>query len=217
MVRLSSIPRLWFGVASTCRERVRWVPRPSPCTFLTWMSGRLPRRGRQLTIRHPDGSTKQLDISAQNYKGLKLEASVRWRKSAAASRAAAAKPLPAPPAPANVGASRPTATPNLPPPELDRAVAERVPGVVATGGGRAARSRCPVSLTTRSHLSAPSSRSRRRRSVGPAGRDDRQAVGRPDAEPYLRVGHETAAATPVGAVGGVEHRPHRRAAGDQPL
>ena len=26
----------------------------------------------QLTIRHPDGSTQQLDISAQNYKGLKL-------------------------------------------------------------------------------------------------------------------------------------------------
>ena len=27
----------------------------------------------QLTIRHPDGSTQQLDISAQNFKGLKLE------------------------------------------------------------------------------------------------------------------------------------------------
>lgn len=27
----------------------------------------------QLTIRHPNGSTQQLDISAQNYKGLKLE------------------------------------------------------------------------------------------------------------------------------------------------
>jgi len=27
----------------------------------------------QLTIRHPDGSTQQLDISAQNYKRLKLE------------------------------------------------------------------------------------------------------------------------------------------------
>jgi hypothetical protein len=27
----------------------------------------------QLTIRHPDGSTQQLDISAENYKGLKLE------------------------------------------------------------------------------------------------------------------------------------------------
>jgi len=27
----------------------------------------------QLTIRHPDGSTQQLDISAQNYKGLKLD------------------------------------------------------------------------------------------------------------------------------------------------
>ena len=27
----------------------------------------------QLTIRHPDGSPQQLDISAQNYKGLKLE------------------------------------------------------------------------------------------------------------------------------------------------
>ena len=34
---------------------------------------RLPRTRHQLTIRHPDGSTKQLDISAQNYKGLKLE------------------------------------------------------------------------------------------------------------------------------------------------
>jgi hypothetical protein len=27
----------------------------------------------QLTIRHPDGSTQQLDISAQNYKRLKLD------------------------------------------------------------------------------------------------------------------------------------------------
>ena len=27
----------------------------------------------QLTIRHPDGSTQLLDISAQNHKGLKLE------------------------------------------------------------------------------------------------------------------------------------------------
>jgi hypothetical protein len=27
----------------------------------------------QLTIRHPDGSTQQLDISAQNYQGLKLD------------------------------------------------------------------------------------------------------------------------------------------------
>jgi hypothetical protein len=27
----------------------------------------------QLTIRHPDGSTQQLDISAQNFKRLKLE------------------------------------------------------------------------------------------------------------------------------------------------
>ena len=27
----------------------------------------------QLTIRHPEGSTQQLDISAQNYKGLKLK------------------------------------------------------------------------------------------------------------------------------------------------
>jgi hypothetical protein len=27
----------------------------------------------QLTIRHPDGSTQQLDISAENYQGLKLD------------------------------------------------------------------------------------------------------------------------------------------------
>ena len=27
----------------------------------------------QVTIRHPDGSTQKLDISAQNYQGLKLE------------------------------------------------------------------------------------------------------------------------------------------------
>jgi hypothetical protein len=77
----------------------------------------------QLTIRHPDGSTQQLDISAQNYKGLSSKASARWRKSAAASRAAAPpKSPPAPPAPADVGAGRPTATPNLPPPELVQAV-----------------------------------------------------------------------------------------------
>jgi Phosphate transporter family len=39
------------------------------------------------------------------------------------------------PAPADVEAGRRTAPPNLPPPELVRAVAERVPGVVAVGGG----------------------------------------------------------------------------------
>jgi hypothetical protein len=72
----------------------------------------------QLTIRHPDGSTQQLDISAQNYKGLKLEGLGKMAKSAAASRAAAPpKPPPAPPAPADVGAGRPMAPPNLPPPE----------------------------------------------------------------------------------------------------
>jgi hypothetical protein len=27
----------------------------------------------QLTIRHPDGSTQQLDISAENYQGLQLD------------------------------------------------------------------------------------------------------------------------------------------------
>ena len=43
----------------------------------------------QLTIRHPDGSTQQLDISAQNYKGLKLEGLGKMVNSAAASRAAA--------------------------------------------------------------------------------------------------------------------------------
>jgi hypothetical protein len=30
-------------------------------------------QAHQLTIRHPDGSTQQLNISAQNYTGLKLE------------------------------------------------------------------------------------------------------------------------------------------------
>jgi hypothetical protein len=36
----------------------------------------------QLTIRHPDGSTQQLDISAQNYQGLKLEGLGKMAKKA---------------------------------------------------------------------------------------------------------------------------------------
>jgi hypothetical protein len=49
----------------------------------------------QLTIRHPDGSTQQLDISAQNYKGLKLEGlgkmlKKRGRKPGSTAKAASA-------------------------------------------------------------------------------------------------------------------------------
>ena len=77
----------------------------------------------QLTIRHPDGSTQQLDISAQNYKGLKIEghgkmAKKRGRKPGSGT----AKPPPGPPAPADVRAGRPMAPPNLPPPEKIHAV-----------------------------------------------------------------------------------------------
>src|SRR5215207_4055695 len=39
----------------------------------------------QVSIRHPDGSTQQLDISAKNYRDLKLGASERRSGSAAAS------------------------------------------------------------------------------------------------------------------------------------
>src|SRR4029453_2780202 len=130
-------------------------------------------------------------------------ASARWRKSVAASRAAAPPKLP--PAPADVGAGRPTTTPNLPPPELVRAVAERVPGVVALGGSarvaeqggeRPARAPPPLWPSV-----PPRQRPRVRtiaagESVGPAGRDDRQAVGRPGRRRPLRVEHEAAAATP---------------------
>ena len=84
----------------------------------------------QLTIRHPDGSTQQLDISAQNYKGLKLEGlgkmtKKRGRKPGGVTAKAAS----------GTRRRRPTATPNLPPPELVRAVAEPVPGVVAVDDG----------------------------------------------------------------------------------
>ena len=49
----------------------------------------------QLSIRHPDGSTQQLDISAKNYRDLKLEGlgktlKKRGRKPGSTSRAPAA-------------------------------------------------------------------------------------------------------------------------------
>ena len=49
----------------------------------------------QLSIRHPDGSTQQLDISAKNYRDLKLEGlgktlKKRGRKPGSTSRAATA-------------------------------------------------------------------------------------------------------------------------------
>ena len=49
----------------------------------------------QLSIRHPDGSTQQLDISAKNYRDLKLEGlgktlKKRGRKPGSTSRAGAA-------------------------------------------------------------------------------------------------------------------------------
>ena len=49
----------------------------------------------QLSVRHPDGSTQQLDISAKNYRDLKLEGlgktlKKRGRKPGSASRTAAA-------------------------------------------------------------------------------------------------------------------------------
>jgi hypothetical protein len=37
-------------------------------------------QGYQLTIRHPDGSTQQLDVSAQNCKRVKLEGLGRMAK-----------------------------------------------------------------------------------------------------------------------------------------
>jgi hypothetical protein len=50
----------------------------------------------QLSIRHPDGSTQQLDISAKNYRDLKLEGlgktlKKRGRKPGSSSRTAAAR------------------------------------------------------------------------------------------------------------------------------
>ena len=49
----------------------------------------------QLSVRHPDGSTQQLDISAKNYRDLKLEGlgktlRKRGRKPGSTSRTAAA-------------------------------------------------------------------------------------------------------------------------------
>ena len=49
----------------------------------------------QLSIRHPDGSTQQLDISAKNYRDLKLEGlgktlKKRGRKPGSGTRTAAA-------------------------------------------------------------------------------------------------------------------------------
>jgi hypothetical protein len=89
----------------------------------------------QLTIRHPDGSTQQLDISAQNYKGLKLEglgkmAKERGRKPGSGTSKAAS---------GTTGTRRrrsrsANGDAKSAPPELVRAVAERVPGVVALGG-----------------------------------------------------------------------------------
>jgi hypothetical protein len=51
----------------------------------------------QLSVRHPDGSTQQLDISARNYRDLKLEGlgktlKKRGRKPGSTTRAAGAAP-----------------------------------------------------------------------------------------------------------------------------
>ena len=98
MVRLSSIPRLWFGVASTCRERSSMGTK-TITMHVSDMDEReiAPGQAYQLTIRHPDGSTQQLDISAQNYKGLKLEglgkmAKKRGRKPGSSTAKAASSP-----------------------------------------------------------------------------------------------------------------------------
>jgi hypothetical protein len=53
-----------------------------------------PGEAFQVSIRHPDGSTQQLDISAKNYRELKLEGlgktlKKRGRKPGSTSRAAA--------------------------------------------------------------------------------------------------------------------------------
>ena len=57
----------------------------------------------QLSIRHPDGSTQQLDISEKNYRDLKLEGLgktlKRGRKPGSTSRTAAATAARAAPAP----------------------------------------------------------------------------------------------------------------------
>ena len=50
-----------------------------------------PGQAYQVSIRHPDGSTQQLDISAKNYRDLKLEGlgktlKKRGRKPGSASR-----------------------------------------------------------------------------------------------------------------------------------
>src|SRR5215208_3912849 len=65
----------------------------------------------QLSIRHPDGSTQQLDISAKNYRDLKLEGlgktlKKRGRKPGSTSRATVA--------PAGAATPAPTAKPSLP-------------------------------------------------------------------------------------------------------
>jgi site-specific DNA recombinase len=71
---LGAIPRLWFGVASTRREGSSMGTK-TITMHVSDMDEQEIAAGQayQLTIRHPDGSTQQLDISAQNYKGLKLE------------------------------------------------------------------------------------------------------------------------------------------------
>ena len=51
----------------------------------------------QLSVRHPDGSTQQLDISEKNYRGLKLQnmgktLKKRGRKPGSTTRAASTSP-----------------------------------------------------------------------------------------------------------------------------
>jgi hypothetical protein len=90
----------------------------------------------QLTIRHPDGSTQQLDISAQNYKRLKLEGlgklvKKRGRKPGSGTAKAAS---------GTTGTRRRrsrSANAKSAASEFVHVVAERVPGVVAVAGGGA--------------------------------------------------------------------------------
>jgi hypothetical protein len=64
----------WFPIADRPRKESQWEPRRSRCTFRTSTSSEIPAgRAYQLSIRHPDGSTQQLDISEKNYRALKLQ------------------------------------------------------------------------------------------------------------------------------------------------
>jgi hypothetical protein len=101
---LSFAVSLWFAASKWCRSTLSPIGREGGSvgtkTITMYVSdidqSAIPAgQAYQLSIRHPDGSTQQLDISAQNYRDLGLQSvgkalKKRGRKPGSTTAAAAA-------------------------------------------------------------------------------------------------------------------------------